>query len=274
MNLRNLVFGVFVLLFLTSCDIRDIAENFIPEPEAEFARQHFLLYRADDVDRIMSELIPALRNDETRAIIETMVDYIPNDEPIAAEVVGASTVSSSGSRLVTLSIQYEYEQRWLVFSVIVDASSSPFLVNAVNAELLEQSLEETNAFRLGQNGAVGILIVLLSIAMPLFCIYAFIVCLRTPIPKGKWRWAILCLLGAMTFQINWTTGETATIALHLQLLAAGIERAGFYGPWILSVSVPFGALVFFSKRGKWLSAANAELAPDNDSASDNESDNN
>jgi hypothetical protein len=56
----------------------------------------------------------------------------------------------------------------------------------------------------------------------------------------------------MTYQMNWTTGEAAFIPMHVQLLGAGFGRAGFYGPWIISVSIPFGALVFLSKRKKWL----------------------
>ena len=252
MRIRCLLFCLISVPLLSSCDVRGFAERFIPEAESEFAKAHFDLYRTGDVDQIISQLNSALVDDDIRGKIEAIVDYVPGIEPTGLEVVGASTHSSGDMRTVSLSIEYTYPDEWLVFSITVDAPGSPFRVNSVNALRMEQSLAETNAFRLAQNGLIGLLIVIFGVAVPVFCIAVFVICLRTPIPKGKWRWAIFTLLGAMTYQINWTTGETAFIPMHVQLLGAGFARAGFYGPWILSVSIPFGALVFLSKRKKWL----------------------
>jgi hypothetical protein len=252
MRIRYLFFFIVSIPFLSSCDVRGFAERFIPEAESEFAKEHFDLYRTGDVDQIISQLNPAPVDDQIKGQIEAIVEYVPSIEPVGLEVVGASTHTSGDSRIVSLSIEYEYPDEWLLFSVTVDASSTPFKVNAVNALRMEQSLAETNAFRLAQNGLPGLLIVIFGVAVPLFCIAVFVMCLRTPIPKGKWRWAIFTLLGAMTYQMNWTTGEAAFIPMHVQLLGAGFGRAGFYGPWIISVSIPFGALVFLSKRKKWL----------------------
>ena len=256
MRVRFLLFCLTVTPLLCSCDVRGFAERFVPEAESEFAKEHFDLYRTGDVDEIISQLNPALVDDEIRGKIEAIVDYVPGTEPTGLEVVGASTHSSADTRMVSLSIEYKYPDEWLVYSITIDTSGEPFRVNSVNALRSEQSLAETNAFRIAQNGLPGILIVIFGVAVPIFCIAVFVICLRTPIPKGKWRWAIFTLLGAMTYQINWSTGETAFIPMHVQLLGAGFSRAGFYGPWIISVSIPFGALVFLSKRKRWL--VNAE----------------
>jgi len=255
MHARFLLCCLLLVPFLSSCDARGFAERFIPEAESEFAQRHFDLYRTGEVDKIISELHPALVDDEIRAKIETIIDYVPSIEPAGFEVVGSNTHTSGETRTVILNIEYEYPDEWLVFSITVDASSTPFKVSSVNALRMEQSLAETNAFRIAQNGLPGFLILIFAVAVPIFCIAVFVVCLKTPIPKGKWRWAIFTLLGAMTYQINWTTGETAFIPMHIQLLGAGFARAGFYGPWVLSVSIPFGALVFLAKRKKWLAGA-------------------
>ena len=260
MRTRFLSICLFLIPLLSGCDVRGLAERFIPEAESEFAKTHFDLYRTGDVEQIIAQLHPALVDDDIRGKIEAIVDYVPGIEPTGFEVVGASTHSSGDTRTVNLTIEYRYPDEWLVFSITVDASGSAFRVNSVNALRMEQSLAETNAFRLAQNGLTGFLIAIAGVAVPVFCIAVFVICLRTPIPKGKWRWAIFTLLGAMTFQINWTTGETAFIPMHIQLLGAGFERAGFYGPWIISVSIPFGALVFLSKRKQWL--VNAEAPPE------------
>ncbi len=255
MYIRLLLFCVLLTPVLSSCNVRELAERFIPEAESEFARAHFNLYRLGEVDQIVSELSGSIVDDEIREKVEEIVDYVPDEEPISYEVVGSNTVSSGKARTVNLTIQYEYPDEWLLFSVSVDASSTPFKVNSVNAQLMEQSLGEINAFHLAQNGLTGILFVLFGVAVPVFCIAVFVVCLKTPIPRGKWRWAIFTLLGAMTFEINWTTGQTFFNPISVQLLGAGFARSGFYGPWVLSVAVPFGALVFLAKRRKWLSEA-------------------
>jgi len=243
---------VLLAALLSGCDFTGLAERFIPEAEAEFAKAHFELLRLGDVDQVVAELNSQIVDDSVREKIEAVVEYVPDDEPLGFEVVGANTHLANGTRTVTLNIQYEYPDQWLVFTISVDSSNEPFKVNSINANLLEQSLAEINAFHLTQNGPIGILLVILGAAVPVFCIVVFVVCLRTPIPKGKWRWAIFTLLGVMTYQINWTTGQMGFTPMHIQLLGAGFARSGFYGPWVLGVSIPFGALVFLLKRKKWL----------------------
>ena len=63
----------------------------------------------------------------------------------------------------------------------------------------------------------------------------------------KWPWALFILFGIGSFRINWTTGETQLSALALRLLGASVTGT-LYGPWILSVSFPLGALAFLFRR--------------------------
>jgi hypothetical protein len=65
---------------------------------------------------------------------------------------------------------------------------------------------------------------------------------------------LFILFGIGGFAINWTTGETQLSALTVRLL--GVSLAGaLYGPWILSVSFPLGALVFLLRRTALTAAA-------------------
>ena len=69
----------------------------------------------------------------------------------------------------------------------------------------------------------------------------------------RWPWLLFMLFGIGSLSINWTTGETQFSALTLRLFAASVDQIR-YGPWIVSVSFPLGALAFLLLR-KWLTAA-------------------
>jgi LytS/YehU family sensor histidine kinase len=70
----------------------------------------------------------------------------------------------------------------------------------------------------------------------------------------KWPWALFILFGIGSFAINWTTGEMQLSVLTLRLLGASVTGA-VYGPWILSVSFPLGALAFLLSRKALTTAA-------------------
>ena len=46
---------------------------------------------------------------------------------------------------------------------------------------------------------------------------------------------------------NWTTGEIFFTPLAIQVPAAG-ANAQFYGPWLVYVSIPLGAIMFLMMR--------------------------
>ena len=86
---------------------------------------------------------------------------------------------------------------------------------------------------------------------------------RTKMRKRKWLWIISSsLIGIGKVTMNWSTGKLSLIQetvnatgghsynfdfLSFQLFGAS-AFAQPYGPWILSVSLPFGAILFLLKR--------------------------
>lgn len=49
------------------------------------------------------------------------------------------------------------------------------------------------------------------------------------------------------FSVDWTTGQWGIMPLSFQLLGAG-AFAPAYGSWVISVSLPLGAIIFMMKR--------------------------
>lgn len=84
--------------------------------------------------------------------------------------------------------------------------------------------------------------------MPVFVISVLAACLRTRIAKRKWLWMIFIALGFVQFTFNWTTGGLGVQPVSMLLFGAGFVRAGPYGPLILQLAIPVGAIVFLAKR--------------------------
>ena len=55
---------------------------------------------------------------------------------------------------------------------------------------------------------------------------------------------------------------------YIQLFSANISKSAPYAPWIISFSVPFGALMFLLKRRKIKKRESTEVCKTPDSASE------
>jgi asparagine N-glycosylation enzyme membrane subunit Stt3 len=65
--------------------------------------------------------------------------------------------------------------------------------------------------------------------------------------RRKWLWILFILFGFGKLSINWTTGQWGVMVLAAQLFSAS-AAAAYFGPWIVSVSLPVGAVLFLIKR--------------------------
>lgn len=62
------------------------------------------------------------------------------------------------------------------------------------------------------------------------------------------------LIGFVQINLNWTNGSIWYKLLHFNIPVFSISKGGYYAPLILSVSFPLGAILFWLKRKKLLSA--------------------
>lgn len=242
-------------LFLVSCDQEALFESFIPKEEAAYAKAHLALYQQGDIEKIIYQLNPVVVDEATPDTVQGVIELFPDDDPIEILTVGSHTVEGSSSWSANLTFQYKFSESWLLAAVSLQRVNGELLINGVNIQLIETSLQELNAFRIDGQGFLGFFVILLASVISVFCIVTFIMCLRTPIPKRKWAWAIFTLLGFGTTSFNWTTGEVGYSVFSFQLLGAGFVKAGLYGPLVISFALPIGGIVFLSRRQSWLEEA-------------------
>ena len=113
---------------------------------------------------------------------------------------------------------------------------------------MKQSLEEANRFTFEGKGPIHYIVFALTVAVPLFIVYALVLCFKTPIARRKWLWLLFVALGFFQLTLNWTDGAFGIQPISFALLGAGFVRAGPYMPFIFNVTIPIGAIVFLARR--------------------------
>lgn len=93
----------------------------------------------------------------------------------------------------------------------------------------------------------------------MFILVTLVACIRTKMRRRKWRWILFVLVGGVSLSLNWTTGEIGFSPLSVRLLGASAMTTSAYSPWIVSISFPLGAAMFWLKRRKSMQPPSPEL---------------
>jgi hypothetical protein len=167
-----------------------------------------------------------------------LVDYREN----AAKIVGGSLPS-----VETTSAFFEsnYDGTYVLSNVVLrSAEGGPRQVVALHAQSLPASIEDLNAFSIGDMGFVQYAILLAMVAAAATTVVALRVWFRRrQVVRRRWWWLLGILVGAFKISVNWKTGGFAMQALTVQLFSVSAARTGI-SPWILSFSIPAGAIAF------------------------------
>lgn len=100
----------------------------------------------------------------------------------------------------------------------------------------------------------------LAICFPLLTLVSLVMCVRTKFKGRKWPWVLFILFGFGKLTIDWTTGAWSFQPISVQLFSAGMYSPGF-GPWMLEIAFPLGALCFLARRDQLRAPPAAALAP-------------
>jgi|SRR3974390_374795 len=117
----------------------------------------------------------------------------------------------------------------------------------MNVSVSSDSLEKINRFTLVGKGPAQCSILFLALASLGFTLWVCAVCVRTTKGMKRWMWVSFILVGVGQLAVNWTTGDISYTLLALQVPCAGV-RTTAYGPWMIVVYAPLGALFFLNEQ--------------------------
>jgi hypothetical protein len=239
---------VVLALAAAACGGQKVAE-LAPKDEVELARECLGDLRAGRLERVERRLDPALLATDTRSKLGEAAAQFPPGEPRSVELIGANLGTSGGTRSANLLFQYEFEQEWVAAGVLLRREDGgPPLVTAVHVKRLPESLERTHAFTLRGKHALHYLFLAGAILVPSFVIATLIACWRASGQKKSWGWIVFILLGVGGATLNWTTGRVGLSPLEIQTFGASVKKASPYAPWLVTLTVPLGALLYLVSR--------------------------
>jgi hypothetical protein len=245
-----------IAMFLQGCGIPQSPNEFDKTPEAELLKATVNKLVSHEYTTIESLMDPRVQQSDIKQALEQLRSIVPVGAPTHLEPVAwnfvktASTTSgSSASRSANVAIEYTYPgPKWIVASASLSGEPGQFRIVSFNVEPLAAPLSELNAFTLKGKSAAHYLFVLLPTIACIISVYAFVRCLRTKGLKRKWLWSLFTLVGVGAFSMNWTSGAIFMNILHFNFLSAAFMRSGWLGPWVVTFSIPVGALVFLWKH--------------------------
>lgn len=223
----------------------------LPKDEERFALEFLQLVRRDQLDEAFATLEPSLRNSAARSALQEVRRVLSGGEPIRIDTVGAQVFTSmtSGERTSSLTFQLQYASTWFLANVVVRTIASQRTVTGFHVRQLQDSLQRLNTFTLRGKGVRHLAFLAIAFVAFASSVAALVACARARL-RRKALWLLISAIGAGQVLLDWTTGSLATRPVSVQLLSVSITRANEYASWLLSVSFPIGALLFFGFRRK------------------------
>lgn len=228
----------------------------IATPDGEARTQKYIdQLRQHEFSDIKSSLDPSIAEQLHGDTLERMAALIPAGSPTSIKLVGANRFSSETVG-TSLNITYEYQfgDTFVLANVATKTRNGVTTIIGFHVEPLSTSLEVRNRFSLAGKTALQYGVLAAAIVVALFTLGVLIVCIRTKLKGRKWPWVLFILFGFGKLSVDWFTGKWAISVLTAQLFSAS-ATAGYFSSWIVSVSLPVGAVVFLLKRRRLVLAS-------------------
>lgn len=254
--------GVLLALLLAGCGRTALMNHFAPQADQQAARGYIDLLRQHKFNQIEKAIDPSIRTATLHDKLAEMAAALPPQNPVSVKIVGANSFSSSGITERNLTFEYQFPHRWMLINIALRKRNGVTTIIGFRVKALPNSLENLNQFSLSGKGILQYVVLALAALAVLVSIYALVLCVRTRIVRRKWLWIVFILCGVGKVSINWATGQWGFMPISIQIFSAG-AFAPLYGPWILSVSFPLGAVLFLLRRKRQADAPPPTLSSTN-----------
>lgn len=205
--------------------------------------------KAHDFAAIEARLPPRLRTAVTDTRLQVEAGMIPDQPPQQTRLVSAETVARGEARETRVLREYLYPDRLLVVStsVVAQAGHTP-IVLSFNIQPFPRAALAAGRFNLRHKSSIQYFLLGLAVAIPLLLVWALAALARDRAAKWKWLWTLFILVGFAQLSVNWTTGALLFQPFSLLLLGASVGRGPLdVSPWVVTVSLPLGALVYLAR---------------------------
>lgn len=197
---------------------------------------------------------PAFRSRDTAALAQIGALFPPRKED-AIRVTAWHKLSMNGIERTQIEIFYYFGKDGVVRAQVSTLRNGAGLqIHGANINSFPLAALHANDFRLPDT-ALDIRWVFLAVGwlFDIFAFATFALCLMSPVVRWRWRWlwALFTLAGAVRFNLDWVTLNTQYQMLMFIAPPVQFFQAFSYGSWMLTISAPVGAAVYWAKRVQW-----------------------
>ena len=246
--MRAHLITLLLAALLTACDSEAVFQKLIPQEEAAEGQKVIALVTARDFESLEQRLDISIRTPDARDKFSQIADTIPKGQPKSVSTIGARVFHGETDTRYDLTYEYEYENTWMIANVVFQRKAGTLFIQGVHVAPTPKSQKELNALNLSEKGLLHFAFLALAVVIPLFIVTTLIVCYRTVVAERKWLWYLFIAIGLIQFSLNWSTGTWNIQPVSFLLLGAGFTQSGPYGPLILTIAFPVGAVVFLARR--------------------------
>lgn len=252
--------GILLLVFIVGCSQGSLFQKASPETETS-AEIYFDLLRQHQFEQLEAEIDPSVKDPYLRSTLTNMAALIPGQNPQLVKAVGSHVSCNALTCDTDLLLEYRYPNEWLVVDELIRSESGVTSLMRFRIRPIPVSEIEANRFTLSGKGISQYTALVLAIFLPLYSLYALVLCIRTKELKKKWLWAAFIVIGLGKICVLWTTGLWSFNIFCVQLFSAGAV-AQLYSPRVISLSIPLGAIVFLRYRKTLNTSTTQNVLPD------------
>ncbi len=234
----------FVLLVLAACTGEGVM---VGDGDQQTARGYIDMLRSNQLAEIERNADPSLKADDVHAVLTKMAAEFPAEEPTSVKVIRARTTKGrsgdgTAAERLDLTFEYKFPSGPVLSNISLQKTGAISTIIAFNAARVPAGF---NDFTLAGRTGLQYLVLLLAVTIPAFSLYTLVLCYRTLHDKWKWLWMAAIAVSLGQFSIDWVAGIWSLQPLSLLLFGVGAARSlGGYGPWVISIGLPVGAIAF------------------------------
>jgi hypothetical protein len=248
MKILTKMFAIVLMLLAASCGYQDMADKLIPKEESQFAQNYLQKLQSKDFEYVRKYVDKSIESEVTDQKLTEISAYFPTGSLISTEIIGSQVNVLNSQWQGNFTFEYQFSDGWSVANVVLKKINETVSVVGFNVYRTMASQKEINKFSFNGKSAIQFMVFAMAVVSAIFVLVTAYFCIRTPIPKRKWLWVLFILVGVGSISVNWTTGQYGVQPLYVMLFSAAAISAGPFAPWIISTSLPIGAIIFWFKR--------------------------
>ncbi len=258
---------IVILLCLSSClEYKDLVKKITPTDVDEFARHYISFIASDDYKSIAQYNHADLIKQFTPEILSAVHTELSKEPMELVDLIGSNFFANLETSNYWLTYQIKMKSQWEVVTMGIAKTDSDLLVTSFRVQPTTSSLEDANKLRFGlDTPIINYAALMVMIAVFVFMLTGVFSAVRSKIKK-KYLWVLISLVSIFKIQVTWSTGQVAFNFITISLLGFGFAQLNPYSPWVVTVPLPMGAILFFllKKKLEKSSVIDSEAKPANE----------